>query len=92
MPPSNTVLRARRLYTRIGIGILCLQSVAGCSFEGIRMHERQRCGAMPESLATQCYRRTQDTKAEYEAKRRQLEHAVKDAEKRPDPRYEQWIP
>jgi hypothetical protein len=65
----------------------------GCSYDSIRMHERSRCGAMPQSQAQACYGRTQDTKAEYDAKRRPLKNsAKKDEEKPKDARYEQWIP
>jgi hypothetical protein len=78
---------------RLSTGLLGLLLVAGCSYESIRLHERQRCGAMPESQASQCYGRTRDTRPEYEAKRRQLEQSLKGAEAKPaDPRYEDWIP
>lgn len=67
--------------------------VTGCSYDSIRMHERSRCGAMPQSQASACYSRTQDTKAEYDAKRRALKESSKDKGGKPvDERYEKWIP
>jgi hypothetical protein len=64
-----------------------------CSYDSIRMHERSRCGAMPQSQAQACYGRTQDTKAEYDAKRRALKNSArKDKEMLVDERYDQWIP
>jgi hypothetical protein len=78
---------------RIACGLALLGFVAGCSYESIRLHERGRCGAMPQSESTRCYSRTQDTQAEYEAKRRKLrESGGKEGERPVDPRYEQWIP
>jgi hypothetical protein len=64
-----------------------------CSYDSIRMHERSRCGAMPQSQAQACYGRTQATKAEYDAKRRALRDSAKKGEEKPvDERYDQWIP
>ncbi len=57
------------------------------------MHERSRCGAMPQSQAQTCYSKTQDTKSEYDAKRRALKDAKKEQDGKPvDERYEKWIP
>jgi hypothetical protein len=57
------------------------------------MHERGRCGAMPQSESARCYGRTRDTQAEYEAKRKQLKDSGSKGEDKPvDPRYQQWIP
>jgi hypothetical protein len=70
----------------------CLLLAAGCTYESIRMHERSRCGAMPQSQSQQCYSRTQDTQAEYNAKRRKLKESGNSDKAAPDPRYEQWIP
>jgi hypothetical protein len=74
----------------------CLVSASllvGCSYNSVRMHERSRCGAMPQSQAQTCYSRTQDTKAEYDSKRRALKDSVKENEKKPvDEQYEKWIP
>jgi hypothetical protein len=47
---------------------------------------------MPQTEATRCYSRTQDTKAEYDAKRKQLKADAEKSRKPVDPRYEQWIP
>lgn len=48
---------------------------------------------MPQTEATHCYSRTQDTKAEYDAKRKKLKEAAEKSSNKPaDPRYEQWIP
>jgi hypothetical protein len=48
---------------------------------------------MPQSESARCYARTQDTKAEYDAKRSKLKQSLESKPDRPtDPRYEQWIP
>ena len=48
---------------------------------------------MPQSESARCYARTQDTKAEYDAKRSKLKQSLEGKPDRPtDPRYEQWIP
>ena len=66
---------------------------SGCTYDSIRLHERQNCGAMVQSESQRCYARTQDTKAEYDAKRSKLKQSPNSTEKKPvDPRYEQWIP
>lgn len=76
--------------TKIAAFLLFL---SGCTYESVRMHQRQRCGAMPQSEGSRCYTRTQDTRAEYEAKRAQLKQSLEAGrEKTADPRYEQWIP
>ena len=75
------------------IAMTCIQLLAACTYDGIRMDERQRCGAMPQSESARCYARTQDTKAEYDAKRSKLKQSLESKPDRPtDPRYEQWIP
>lgn len=75
------------------IGLACLQVLAGCTYDGLRSDLRRRCAVMPQSQAEQCYRRTQDTAAEYKAKREQLKRSVEDPTSKPvDPRYEEWIP
>jgi hypothetical protein len=57
------------------------------------MHERGRCGAMPQSQSQVCYSRTQDTKAEYDVKRQALKESTKKGEDKPvDVRYDKWIP
>jgi len=67
--------------------------LVGCSYDGIRMHERSRCAAMPQSQAQACYGRTQDTKAEYDSKLRALKDSANKSEEKPvDERYENWIP
>ena len=77
----------------IAIALLGLSLLVACSYEGMRMGERQRCGAMPQSEATRCYSRTQDTKSEYDTKRAQLKNSTQQPSAKPtDPRYEQWIP
>lgn len=64
-----------------------------CSYDGIRMRERSRCGAMPQTQAETCYSRTQDSKAEYDAKRRALKDSTKREDAKPvDERYDKWIP
>jgi hypothetical protein len=48
---------------------------------------------MLQSQAENCYRRTQTTQAEYEAKRNELKHSKEQQKEKPhDPRYDQWIP
>lgn len=74
-------------------GLVLVSLLAGCTYDSIRMHERGRCGAMPQSQAQTCYSRTQDTKAEYDAKRRALKDSAKKGDEKPvDERYENWIP
>ncbi|MCC6633187.1 MAG: hypothetical protein IT482_14075 [Gammaproteobacteria bacterium] len=86
-------VKAGCVNARLVMGLLGMLLVAGCSFESIRLHERQRCAAMPQSQASQCYSRTRDTRSEYEAKRRQLEQSLKNPpEKVVDPRFEEWMP
>lgn len=73
--------------------IASLVLLTGCSYDSIRMHQRSRCGAMLESQAQACYSKTQDTKAEYEARRRALRESVRKVENKPvDERYEKWVP
>lgn len=70
-------------------------AAAGCSYNGIRMHERQRCGAMPQSSAESCYSRTRMTKEDYDTERRKAA-ASKSSDgqekKSVDPRYAEWLP
>ena len=80
---------------RLAAGFACLQALSACSYDGLRMVERGRCAAMPQSLGERCYQRTQDTKAEYDDKRAQLKQSLEkdDAAKAPsDPRYDAWLP
>lgn len=77
--------------------LLGLSLLAGCSFEGIRMGERRRCVAMPQSASERCLQRTAMTKAEYDARRVELKRSLegKDRARReaaPESRYEQWVP
>jgi hypothetical protein len=76
------------------MGLLFLVTIA-CTYDSIRMGERQRCGAMPQSQADRCYSRTSMTKEEYDTERRKAAASKTpgDGEKKPvDPRYEEWIP
>ena len=78
---------------RAVIALTCIQLLAACTYDGMRMGERQRCSAMPQSESARCYARTQDTKAEYDAKRSKLKQSLEGKPDRPtDLRYEQWIP
>ena len=78
---------------RTVIALICIQLFAACTYDSIRTHEHQRCGAMPQSESARCYARTQDTKAEYDAKRSKLKESMEGKPGNPtDPRYEQWIP
>jgi hypothetical protein len=75
------------------ISVIC--ALSACTYEGIRMSERRKCAAMPQTQAERCYSRTRMTKAEYETARRKVKAANEsdDGKKKPvDPRYEQWIP
>lgn len=69
---------------------------SACTYEGLRMRERQDCGAMPQSQAERCFARTRMTKVEYDTEREKLRQS--EDEDRPqkeegvDPRYENWIP
>lgn len=70
--------------------------MAGCTYDGVRMAQRQDCSAMPQSQAQRCFSRTGMTKQEYDAERKKLERS-KELEASPseeplDPRYEKWIP
>jgi hypothetical protein len=77
----------------ITIGLFCVVLLSACSYDSVRLNERQKCGAMPQTEATRCYSRTQDTRAEYNAKRKKVKEAAgKPGNKSADPRYEQWIP
>lgn len=80
---------------KIVFGSLILAlALAGCTYDTVRMSERQKCGAMPQSQSATCYRRTEQTKSEYNAQRRELKRASAAAEepKPDDPRYKEWIP
>jgi hypothetical protein len=91
MPPTPASLPSMK--AQLAALLITAGLVSGCSYDSIRMHERSRCGAMPQSQAKTCYSRTQDTKAEYDAKRRALKDSTKDKEGKPvDERYEKWIP
>lgn len=82
------------MKTKLAVCLALSSLLVGCSYESIRLHERSRCGAMPQSEAQRCYGRTQDTKAEYDAKRRKAADAASQGdEKKPvDERYDKWIP
>jgi hypothetical protein len=54
------------------IGLALLLFLTGCAYDALRSDLRRKCAAMPQSKAEQCYRRTQDTGAEYRAKREEL--------------------
>ena len=78
---------------RAVIALTCIQLLAACTYDGIRMDERQRCGAMRQSESAGCYARTHDSKAEYDAKRSKLKQSLESKPDKPtDARYEQWIP
>jgi hypothetical protein len=67
--------------------------LTACTYDSVRMNERHRCAEMPETLAKDCFSRTEDSRKEFEAKRRALEESVKKGETQPpDARYERWIP
>jgi len=68
--------------------------LASCTYDMVRMNEQRSCAGMPQAEATRCRARTADTKAEYEAKRKQLRESLDGAASQPpaDPRYEQWLP
>jgi hypothetical protein len=76
--------------------LVALLLIAGCTYNGARMGQRQDCGAMPQSQAQRCFSRTEMTKQEYDAERRKLERSKEfeaaPADKEVDPRYEKWIP
>jgi hypothetical protein len=77
----------------VTVSLVCAVLVSACSYDSVRLNERQKCGAMPQTEATRCYSRTQDTKAEYDAKRKKVKEAAEKPGNQPaDPRYEQWIP
>ncbi len=82
------------MYSRhvcIGLSLVCL--FAGCTYDSVRMNERQRCGRMLQTQAERCYARTKDTKAEFEAKRRELKQSLDQPQDKPtDSRYKEWIP
>ncbi len=76
--------------------IACLfLATAACSYDGIRMNERNRCSAMPQSESERCYSKTRMTKAEYDTERRKSAAARtsgSEEEQPADPRYKEWIP
>jgi hypothetical protein len=77
------------------IGLALLLFLTGCAYDALRSDLRRKCAAMPQSKAEQCYRRTQDTGAEYRAKREELKRSVEGKEqagKAADSRYDEWIP
>jgi hypothetical protein len=56
-----------------GIGlIVCSAISSACTYQGLRMHERSRCTAMPQSQAERCFARTRMTKEEYDTERAKL--------------------
>jgi hypothetical protein len=70
-------------------------AIAACSYNGIRMNERQRCSAMPQSQSESCYSKTRMTKSEYDTERRKVAESRSpggEEEKPVDPRYKEWIP
>jgi hypothetical protein len=83
------------MNTRIVVASLTYAvTLAGCTYDTIRMSERQKCGAMPQTQSASCYQRTGQTKAEYTAQRKALKRASVAAEesKPADPRFNEWIP
>jgi hypothetical protein len=87
------LLISSSMNARISACLMLLGLLTGCTYDSIRMHERSRCGAMPQSQSQACYSRTQDTKAEYDAKRQALKDSAKKDDGKPaDERYEKWIP
>ncbi len=70
-------------------------AAAACSYNGIRMSERHRCSAMPQSQSESCYSKTRMTKSEYDTERRKLadsKSSGEEEERLVDPRYKEWIP
>lgn len=82
------------MNNRLTAGCLLLASLlAACTYDTIRMAERQQCAAMPDSQRGDCYQRTEMTKAQYDARRRELKRAQNaDPAKPADPRYQDWLP
>ena len=70
--------------------------IAGCTYNGVRMGQRQDCSAMPQSQAQRCFSRTAMTKQEYDTERKKLERSKEleatTSEAALDPRYEKWVP
>ena len=93
MRSASILLLYCSMKARITICLSLSVLLVGCSYDSIRMHERSRCGAMPQSQAQACYGRTQDTKAEYDAKRRAIKASARTGDEKPvDERYDKWIP
>ena len=81
------------MTTHLAFLLAASAALTGCTYDSVRMRERSRCGAMPQTQAQACYSRTQDTKAEFEAKRRALKESNAKQDTKPqDERYEKWIP
>ncbi len=86
---ANPAMKLRNALLVAGVLLL-----TACTYDTVRMHEQRNCSGMPQSVATRCYARTADTRAEYEAKRRKLKESLAGSAEKPatDPRYEQWLP
>jgi hypothetical protein len=73
-----------------------LSLLSACTYDSVRMAERQKCSAMLHAEAQRCYSRTQATHAEYKTAVRKVaadkDEAGAQAQKPVDPRYEQWLP
>lgn len=81
------------MTTHLAFLLAAFAALTGCTYDSVRMRERSRRGAMPQTQAQACYSRTQDTKAEFEAKRRALKESNAKQDTKPqDERYEKWIP
>jgi hypothetical protein len=77
---------------QIATGTVSLLLLSACTYDGLRLQERARCGAMPDSLARNCYARTQTTQAEYATQLRRLPRSADEPAANPDPRYKEWLP
>lgn len=81
---------------RLSLLAIVAAAASACTYDGVRMAERQKCATMPHTQAERCYSRNSLTRTEYDAGR----EAVRSAADSPaaqqgkalDPRYEQWIP
>lgn len=75
--------------------VFLLLATAGCSYGSVRMYERAKCSAMPQSQSESCYDKTRMTKEEYDTERRKLAASKSSGgedEKPVDPRYREWLP
>jgi hypothetical protein len=82
--------------SHIVAAMLFVSLLSGCTYDAIRLAERQKCAAMLHSAAQRCYSRTQATHAEYKAAVRKVaadaDETSTQAQKPVDPRYGQWLP